>query len=259
MNFNTDLLKSSVAAGLLIASVGALADNHEDGDAYHLAIHHVHAKLGHIPQFQAGMEAYSNCLKENGAEDGYSVWRSFDGDRTGFHIVGRFDTWAEFDEDDEVSDGCWGNDEIRAGVFDHMDSWETSYAEKLPAVSGDAEGYTVVQLHNFRVDEGDDFRALVGEIMGYMKEAEYPHQPDWFNVMTSGYWDADYFAVSHFENFAAMDEDRLGVTGVLREAVGEARAEQIWEDWGDTLADDKGYWRQTLVLQSAMGYTPEED
>ncbi|HKL52790.1 MAG TPA: hypothetical protein VJ902_02445 [Wenzhouxiangellaceae bacterium] len=258
MNFNANVLKSGAAA-LLIASAGAVADNHEDDDAYHLVIHHVHAKVGHIPEFRAGMEAYSNCLEENGAEDGYSVWRSFDGDRTGFHIVSRFGAWADFDEEDEVSDGCWGNNEIRAGVFDHMASWETSYAEKLPAWSGDAEEYTVVQLHNFRVDEGDDFRALVGEITGYMKAAEYEHQADWFNVMTSGYWDADYFAVTHFENFAALDEDRLGVTGVLREAVGEERAEQIWEDWGDSLADDKGYWRETLVLQSSMGYTPEDD
>lgn len=259
MNLNANLLKSGAAA-LLIASTGALADNHEEGEAYHLAIHHVHAKLGHIPEFQAGMEAYSNCLKENDAEDGFSVWRSFDGDRTGFHIVGRFDKWAEFDADDEVSDGCWGNDEIRGGVFDHMASWETSYAEKLPAWSGSgAEGYTVVHLHNFRVEENGDFRAVVGEITGYMKDAEYVHQADWFNVMTSGYWDADYFAVTHFDNFAAMDEDRLGVMGVLREAVGDERAEQLWEDWGDTLADEKGYWRETLVLQSSMGYSPDDE
>lgn len=258
MNLNANLLKSGAAA-LLIASTGAVADNHEEGEAYHLAIHHVHAKLGHIPEFQAGMEAYSNCLKENDAEDGFSVWRSFDGDRTGFHIVGRFDKWAEFDEDDEVSNGCWGNDEIRAGVFDHMASWETSYAEKLPAWSGNAEGSTVVRLHNFRVDEGDDFRALVGEITGYMKDAEYEHQADWFTVVGGGYWDADYFAVAHYENFAAMDEDRLGVGGVLSEAVGEESAGRFWDAWRETTADEKGYWNEVLALQSSMGYNPDDE
>lgn len=254
MKYSIKVLSAAVA---LACAMPVVADNHEEAEDYMLAIHHVHAKLGHIGEFQAGMEAYSNCLGENDAEDGFSVWRSFDGDRTGFHIVGRFDSWAEMDEDDSVSDGCWANEDIRKGVFDHMESWETSYAEKMPAWSGDAEDYTVVHLHNFRVDDNSDFRAVVGEIMGYMKEAEYEHQPDWFNVMAGGYWDADYFAVSHFANFAAMDEDRAGVMGVLNETVGEERADQLWEAWGDAMEDEKGYWRETLVLQSSMGYSPD--
>lgn len=259
MNHRTKILKSC-AAGLVIAAGAVSADDHEDGDAYSIAIHHVNAKIGHIPAFQAGMEAVAECLAENGSEDGYSVWRSLDGDRTSFHIVGRFDNWAEFDEDDEAGEKCWGDEEIRAGVFDHMASWETSYAKKMPAWSGEgAEDYTVVRLHNFRVDEGDDFRALVGEMTGYMKDAEYQHQGDWFNVMPSGYWDADYFVVEHFADFAAMDEDRKGVDGVLREAVGDERADQIWEDFGDTLEDMRGYWRNTLVLQSSMGYSPDDE
>lgn len=252
--------KTLTAAIAFAFAMPLAAQSSEDEDGYKLTIHHVTAKLSHIQQFRAGMEALSNCLAENGFEDSYSVWRAFNGDRTKFHVVSRFDNWAEFDEDDEASDSCWGNTEIYAGFFDHVASWETSYAEKLPAWSGNkGEGATVVHLHNFRVEEGDDFRAIVGEMTGYMKEADYEHQGDWFDVMTGGYWEADYFAVSHFANMAAMDEERLGVRGVLREAVGEERTDQIWEDFGDTLADMKGYWRETLVLQPSLGYSPDDD
>jgi len=256
MKNTTKILTAAVA---LACAMPLAADNHEEEDGYNLAIHHIKAKLSHVQQFQAGLEALSDCMAENGSEDSYSVWRAFNGDRTQFHIVDQFDTWTDFDQDDEAGDTCWGTAEIYAGVFDNMASWETSYAEKLPAWSGNAEDYTVVHLHNFRVDEGDDFRALVGEMMGYMKDAEYAHQPDWFDVMPGGYWEADFFAVSHFANVAAMDEERLGVTGVLREALGEERADQMWEDWGDTLAEMRGYWRETLVLQPSMGYSPSDD
>lgn len=246
------------AAAAMAATLPLTATAQDDGEAYHLAIHTVNAKLGSIPEFRAGMEAYSNCLAENDGDSGYSVWRSMDGDRTGFHIVNRFDTWAEMDEDSPASDACWGNNEIRAGVFDNISSWETSYATKMPEWSGDAEDYTVVQLHNFRVSDGDDFRDVVGEMMGYMKEAEYEHHPDWFNVMPGGYWEADMFAVSHFADFGAMDEDRKGVMGVLNETVGEERAEQMWEAWGDSMEDMRGYWRETLALQPSMGYSPDD-
>lgn len=257
MNNQIKLLTAAIA---LACSLPVVADNHEgDDESYKLTIHHVHAKLDSIPAFQAGMEAYADCVEENGAEEGYSVWRAIDGDRTKFHIVNQFGAWAEMDEDNEASAACWGNEAIRAGVFDNMASWQTRHAEKMPAWSGDSENYTVVRLHNFRVEEGDDFRALVGEMMGYMEEAEYEHQPDWFDVMSSGYWTADFFAVSHYENFAALDEDRAGVDGILREAVGEQRADQIWEDWGDTLAEEKGYWRETIELQPSMGYSPDEE
>lgn len=254
MKNTTKFLSGAIAA---VCCLPVAADNHEGGEAYHLAIHQVHAKLGHIPEFRAGMEALANCLAENESDDGFSVWRTFNGDRTEFHLVDRFDSWAEMDEDNPASDACWGNDEIRKGVFDHMASWETSYATKMPEWSRVTEGSTVVHLHNFRISEGNNFRAVVGEIMGYMEEAEYEHQPEWYNVMPGGYWQADMFAVSHYANFAAMDEDRPGVMGVLNEQVGEQRADQLWDAWGDAMEDQMGYWRQTLVLQPSMGYSPE--
>lgn len=246
------------AAIALAFSVQAIADDHDEGEGYNLAIHHVHAKLDRIPQFQAGMEAYSDCLAENEGKDGYSVWRNVNGDRSGFHIVDRFDSWAEMDEDDPAGDACWGREEIRAGVFDNMSSWKTSYAAKMPEWSGDADGYTVVHLHNFRVSDGEAFRSVIGEIMGHVAEADYEHHPDWFNVMPGGYWEADFFAVAHFADFAAMDEDRPGVRGVLNQQVGEERGEELWDAWGDAMSDEKGYWRDTLVLQPSMGYAPDD-
>ena len=256
MNRSMNLLAAAVA---LTLTLPAVADNHESEATQKLAIHHVHVKMGHGAEFRAGMEAYSACLAEGDYEDSYSVWQAVDGDRTGYHIVASFELWAEFDEDDDVSDACWGKDEIRDGVFDHMASWETSYAERKPEWSGNAEGYDVVKLHNFRVDDGAGFRSLVAEITGYMKEADYEHMGTWYDMMGGSYWGADYFVVEHFANFAAMDEKRKGANGVLRDAVGEEKAEEFWDKFGETLEDEKGYWSNLLARRDSMGYSPDDD
>lgn len=256
MKISTKLLAAAIAVA---CAMPAAADNHEKEATQKLAIHHVHVKMGHGMAFRAGMEAYSACLAEGGYEDSYSVWQAVDGDRTGYHIVSSFEMWAEFDEGNEISDACWAKDEIRSGVFDHMASWETSYAERMADWSGTAEGYTVVKLHNFRVEEGSEFRALVSEITGYMKEAKYEHQGTWYDVMGGSYWDPDYFVVEHFANYAAMDEKRKGANGVLTDAVGEDKAKEFWDKFGDTLADDKGYWSNMLVRRDSMGYSPSDD
>lgn len=256
MNKTTKILAAAIA---LTWTLQGVADNHEKDVSPKLAIHDVNVKLGHGAKFRAGMEAYSACLAENGYKDSYSVWHAVDGDRTSFHIVSQFDLWAEFDEEDDVSDACWEKEGIRDGVFDHMASWKTHYAEMLPDWSGDAEGYTVVRLHNFRVDDGSKFRSLVSEITGYMKEANYKHMGTWYDVKGGSSWIADYFVVEHFENFAAMDEKRKGANGVLRDAVGEEKAEEFWDNFNDALTDEKGYWSNLLVRRDSMGYSPAED
>ena len=256
MNRTTKVLAVAIA---LTWALPGVADDHEKENTQKLAIHHVHVKMGHGAEFRSGMEAYSACLEESDYEDSYSVWQAVDGDRTGYHIVSSFDMWAEFDEENEISDACWAKEEIRDGVFDHMASWETQYAERLSDWSGNAEGFSVVKLHNFRVEDGSDFRALVGEIVGHMKEAKYEHMGTWYDVLGGGYWDADYFVVEHFENFAAMDEERKGVTGVLRDVMGEEATGRFWDAFGETLAEQKGYWSNILVRRDSMGYSPEDD
>lgn len=256
MKKTTKLLAAAIAMTFTLQGV---ADHHEKADNQKLAIHLVHVKMGHGAEFRAGMEAYSACLAEKGYEDSYSVWQAVDGDRTGYHIVSSFEMWAEMDEEDKISDACWEKEGIRDGIFNHMASWETSYAERMPDWSGSADGFTVVKLHNFRVEDGSEFRSLVGEISGYMKEAKYEHQGTWYDVIGGGHGDADYFVVEHFEKYAAMDEKRKGANGVLEDAVGEEKAEEFWENFGETLADDNGYWSNMLVRRDSMGYSPDED
>lgn len=254
MKKTTMILATALSLGL---GITASADNHESEVERKLAIHHVNVKIGHGPAFQAGMEAYSKCLAENDYDDSYSVWSALDGDRTAYHIVAGFEKWAEFGEDDDASDKCWADEDIRNGVFGHMVSWSTSYARMLPDWSTGVDGSQVVKLHNFRVKDGEDFREVVGKIVGHMKADDEAIPGTWYSVMSGGGLDADYFVVEHFENFAAMDEDGKGANDVLVEAIGEEGAAEVWEDFNDALEDD-GYFATTLVRRPSMGYSNDD-
>lgn len=249
------LLAAAVALSL---SLPLTAVGQEPADDQKLVIHHVKVKIGHGPAFRDGMAAYAKCLADSNHDEGYSVWSSVDGDRTAYHIVTDFDKWAEFDSSDEVSDACWEKDGIRAGIFDHMASWKTHYAERMPGWSGNAEGYEIVRLHYFRVDDGEDFRETVGTMVGHLREAEYADLGTWYDVQATGHGAADFFYVDHFENFAAMD-DRKSVDAALREAVGDDDTDELWEDFNDSLQDEKGYWAVMIKREAAMGYAPDDD
>ena len=255
----TDIKRTLAVAVALAFTLTVNADNHEAKGSPKLAIHQVKVKMGHGMAFRAGMEAYSACLAENNYDDSYSVWHAVNGDRTSYHIVSQFDLWAEMDESNEISDACWEKDGIREGVFSHMASWKTQYAKRLADWSGDAEGSGVVKLHNFRVDNGEVFRSKIGEMVGHMKKAKYEHMGTWYDMLTGGSWDADYFVVEHYENYAAMDEERKGASGVLKDAVGEEKAAKYWEEFRGSLEDEKGYWSNILVRRDSMGYSPAED
>jgi len=254
------LAKKLLAAAVALAWTGPLAADDHDSDATQkLAIHHVKVKVGHGPAFGEGMAAYAKCLAESDYDGSYSVWSAVDGDRTAYHVVSSFDLWGEMDEDDPVSDACWEKEGMREGIFEHLVSWKTHYAEHMPDWSGDMEGSTVVRLHYFRVDDGEDFRETVGTITGHLKEAEYENMGTWYDVQPTGYGAADYFYVDHFEDFAAMDGDRMTVDSTLREAIGDEDTEEIWEEFGDSLEDEKGYWAVLLQRQDDMSYSSDDD
>ena len=172
-------------------------------------------------------------------------------------IVSRMDMWAEMDESDAASDECWSV--IREQVWPHMDTVERHFARKMPDWSGDASGYSVVTLHNFRVEDGEAFREVVGEVTGHMKAADAEHMGTWYSTVGSHRWEADYFVVSHFENFAAMDEDRMGANDYLTEAVGEEAAEATWDKFGDAMAEMEPYWTRTVRRDEELSFSASDD
>jgi len=241
-------MENRISAGIVPALVAAVfaapapvsADEHENPL---IEITQLDVKVGHWMKFRGGMEAYLACYEENEGEDEWSVWDDVEGGS--YHIVSSMDGWAEMDETDEAGMACWSV--IEEQIAPHLDGVSTRFARYLPDWSGEAVGYNVVRLHQFRVDEGDEFEQVVGEITTIMKEAEYEHLGAWYDVVGNDSDEIGYFVVEHFQNFAAIDDGRAGAYGTTVASVGEEAAQALWDRFGETLDEDAGY--ETVLLR----------
>lgn len=241
------------ASALLASSISAIAQ--DEDESYLLQVTEVGLKIGHVSAFREAVKSYQACLKENDA-DGWSAWRNVNGDGTTYHFVSTMANWAEMDSPDEAGAACWP--EHRENVTSHVSSISTTFNRHLAAWSGDNEGSTVVRLHEWRVEDGSAFRETVSAITSILRDAEYAYMGDWYDVIGNSSNEPGYFVVTHFDNFAAMDEDRGGAYNAVVEAAGEERADELWEQFGDALHDDWEYFTRILRRDAELSYTSEE-
>ena len=252
-------LKRMMLAGAIAGAVcmPVAADHHEGDSDPMLSIMELTIKHGHGMKFREAMTAYMECYSENGGENAWSAWSPIEGAPNVMWFVSSMEMWAEMDADDPGDEACWS--EHATELTSHIADADRRMYRRMGDWSGEAEGYNVVKLHNFRVEDGDAFREIVGEMTGMMKDADYEHMGTWYGSVIQQRWDADYFVVEHFEDFAAMDADRKGVNGIMVDALGEEGAEEMWDRFGDTLADMEPYWNNILRRVDSLSYSPGED
>ncbi len=248
--------KMFLVAAVAAFSMPVVADNHEEDGDYMLNIMKLEIKHGHGMKFRQAMKEYMECYEENDGEGSWTTWANVDGAPNEMHIVSRMDMWAEMDDEDPARAECWPKH--FEALTSNVASANGRYWRRMPDWSGDAENFSVVTLHNFRVEDGDAFREVVTEVTGHMKAAEAEHMGTWYRSIGSQRWGADYFVVSHYENFAARDADRQGANDYLVAAVGEEAAEAIWDKFQESMAEMEPYWTQTLTRVDSMSYSAED-
>lgn len=80
----------------------------------------------------------------------------------------------------------------------------------------------MVRLHQFRVDDNDEFEARVSAITTVLKDAKYPHQGTWYRVIGADSNDPSHFVVAYYRNFADIDADRDGACKTVVKHAGQA-------------------------------------
>lgn len=243
-----------LSAGILIligSTLPVQADDHDEGaEARMIYDTRIGIKPGHFRKFRQGMAAWKSCYLENDGESTWSIWR--DMESPAVHWVSSMEGWADMGEQDAASEACASI--VEEQLAPHVTSVQSRFARSMPDWNreddDDEVTNEVVRLHQFRVDDGSAFRAAVSSMAEIWKEAEHEHMPYWYDVIGNNAGEAGYFAAVGWENFAAMDEDRMGGNEVLVEAVGEERAEAMWDALSNSLHDD---WEYSTLLLSRLG------
>ena len=244
-----ETIVAAVAAATL-AGMPAIAQE----DSFYLDVLRIEAKIGHSMAFRDGVKAYMKCYDDAGGTDSWSTWSNMDGDGDVYHFVSRMENWAALDVREEARRTCWPV--VEEQIAPHMSKSNTTYAKHLPDWSGDgmAEGTTVARVYYFSVDDRRKFRAAIGAIAGVLKTNDSEPPGTWYAVEGGSTDDAEYFVVDGFPNFAAMDDDRAGPYGTLKEHAGEDAADLIWDQYLESLEDGDSFWSSLMVYEPDLSH-----
>lgn len=246
-------LISALGACLVLGfATTAFAQEQEDED-YILEVTKVGVKIGQEMKFREAVKAYHQCLIDNEYEGNWSTWSNVGGEGREYHFVSTMNNWAEMDSPHQAGETCWA--EHHDNLTPHANSVAVIFARPMSDWSGEAEDYTVVRLHHFRVDDNREFRDAVSAITSILKDAEYEHLGEWYQTIGGGADKPNYFVVAHYDNFAALDEDRTGPYQALVDAAGQERADELWEQFDDALRDDREYFSDLLRRDDELSYS----
>jgi len=244
-----------IAATALTLSAGASIAVAQESDNQMLSMTRIYLEPVSWGAFGAAMSEYIECYTENEGDQSWSAWRDVGNEVV--WIVSSMDGWAAMDEErGEASRACYPILEENMPAV--VKKTKTEYARYLSDWSDSAEDFDVVRLHQFMVEEGDEFREVVGKMTSMVKEAEDAPVGVWYSMIGVDAGEVNYFQVSQYENFAAMDADRPSYNSVMVEELGEEGAEEMWDEMMDSLADD-GYKTVLLARQPAWSYSTDEE
>ncbi|MDT8409053.1 MAG: hypothetical protein RQ741_05595 [Wenzhouxiangellaceae bacterium] len=222
-----------IGIGALCAVASAMLAQAQEDDGHLLNLYKLHVKIGHDSEFRDAMAAWKSCYLENDGEAGWGVWRRVQGEGSVYTISFNTPNWADMDSEDPAGQAC--QSVIRDRIDPNLSGVTTMVARYMPETSGNASDYGVVEVYSFDVDDLRAFNDVIKAVTDVMGEDGHGNSGHWYDVRGGGPGVEDYFVVSTYKNFAAMDEDRPGVWERYEKVHGEAATEAIREKFGDSL------------------------
>jgi hypothetical protein len=211
-----------------------------------LSIFELHVKAGHNEQLRAGIAAWKECYLAQKGDRAWNTWQRQQGQGNVYVVAFRLDNWASLDTPNEAGQKCQSvvSEKITPNV--HAEKGTSSYAKLMPAISRNAPVSDLVWVNNFRADDTRLMTRTIEQITGAMAEAEGQPRGFWYDVQGGDAASADYFVVTPFENFAALDVTRTGVWEVISKVRGEAEAERMRADFRTSLDSSWAYLYRRL-------------
>jgi hypothetical protein len=238
MRFTKRVALALLSATILSVPVTTTA---QEPTGHLLSIFEMHVKAGHNDPFQAGIAAWKECYLGQKGERAWNTWRRQQGQGNVYVVAFRLNNWAALDTPNEAAQKCQSVVMEQITPHVHAEMGSNSYAKLVPAISRNAPVSDVIWVNNFRADDTRLMMRTVEQIIGAMAEAEGQPRGFWYDVQGGGAASAHYFAVTPFENFAALDDPRSGVWEVVAKVRGEAESERLRADFRTSLDHSWAY------------------
>lgn len=251
MNYRKRLALIAISAVALTVPLTAAAQ--EEPAEQLLSILALQVKAGHDSDFTAGIAAWKECYIENEGEGSWNIWRQQQGQGNVYVAAFMMDNWADLDTPDEAARNCQAVALEKITPFTHADSNTNSYARLMTDISRNAPLQDVIWVSNFRAKDGRLMMEVARKVNGAIREVEGAPRGYWYNVMGGHELAADYFVVTPFENFAALDVERDGVWDIVTKVHGEDEAERLRSDFMKSM--DAG-WSYLYRRNAELSHNP---
>lgn len=231
-----------MATVLLIIVAGSLINNVARAqEKYILSSTEFTVKGGQEKKFEDGIKAWKACYLENKGEWTWNIWKRYNGKGSVYVLTSRSENWAKMDdENDEAGKKCW---QIAMDkIVPHVESSEDNFVTNMPEFSKATPAEMgVIWVSFFRVENGPLFREVVKEIGDITQKAEGEKRGYWYSANGGGPESFDYYVVTPYKNFAALDVKRDAVWDMVEKAKGKEETEKMRAKFRSSLKDSWAY------------------
>jgi hypothetical protein len=183
-------------------------------------------KNGHADHFKEGVKLWKECYMANKGTWKWNLWQRQNGQGTSFVVASMQKNWAEMDQADEAGKKC-RNISLEK-ITPHVESTNKMISTTMPEVSRESDPATkLIWVGFFKVNNSTEFNEVIKEMNSMVKTVEGKTRNQWYAVAGGGPDDADYFAVTPYANYAALDIKRDGVWKMYETKHGKEKSDAL--------------------------------
>ena len=184
-------------------------------------------KNGHEKQFEDGIKAWKACYLENKGEWTWNMWKRYNGKGSVYGLTSASPTWAKMMEENDPADKkC--HQIVMDKIIPHIESTENNFATNMPEYSKSAiVEMNVIWVTYFKVDNSVSFKEVVKDIADIQQKTEGDKRSYWYSANGGGPESPNYFVVTPYKDFAALDVKRDANWDMVEKAKGKEETEKM--------------------------------
>ena len=184
----------------------------------------VQIKHGERMAWSEGVKAFKACYEEQGGEQHWWTWRRVGGKGTVYTVVLADANWAAFDEDDEKMQPCYPI--MMEKMMPHEVSVSETFVRPNLDFSRPISG-PVARVTGLMIDDYRAFMEVATVVNKTLKDENAGRPIEWLEPQIGAADDPDWYLVSRYENWAAMDVEVEGIWKVMERVHGEEKTAEM--------------------------------
>jgi len=156
--------------------------------------------------------------------------------------------WAEMDKEDQASNACYQI--LLNDISPHIEKVSSRISRTMPEVSKSiSEDPKFIRVTYYEVHKEYAFMEVLNAVSKAIKDKEGTTRGQWYNIELGGPETPDFFVVQAYQKYADLDIQRDSPAKIYTDAMGEEKANELWETWFDTLQNS---WTYIYKLNEEM-------